>query len=118
MKTRRLKRSSDRALNLQDAPFLLGKLGISVLIVILLECQCTVRGEAQLGAADWAPDNWAPCRLGSGQLRAKTGRRKNCLKVRLELGSVPVRVKTCCGPKTAPKWPAKRIRRHCQGIVK
>ena len=24
----------------------------------------------RLGAADWAPDNWVPCRLGAGHLGA------------------------------------------------
>ena len=37
-------------------------------------------GEAHLGAADWVPDNWAPCRLGAGHLSAVSSYEEKTMK--------------------------------------
>ena len=49
-------------------------------------------GEAHLGATEWAPDNWAPCRLGVGHLgaiswRRTFGRQSPAPDIQVRLGS-------------------------------
>ena len=38
------------------------------------------RGQVHLGAADWAPGNWAPCRLGAGHLGAVSSSEEKTMK--------------------------------------
>ena len=37
-------------------------------------------GRCRLGAVDWAPDNWVPCRLGTGHFGAVSSYEEKLIK--------------------------------------
>ena len=49
-------------------------------VLYILQQTASFSGEAHLGAADWAPGNWVPCRLDAGHMGAVSSYEEKTMK--------------------------------------